>query len=69
MVSDDIAERLEQAVLWRRASARWLEVFGRSDLSEQQRMWLLRKRAFCKSQLQVVSTTKQQQINHHIATE
>ncbi|WP_407905298.1 PerC family transcriptional regulator [Escherichia coli] len=61
MVSDDIAENLEQAGLWRRASARWLEVFGQSDLSEQQRMWLLRKRAFCKSQLQASPPRKEQQ--------
>lgn len=39
MVSDAVAERLEEAGLWRRAAARWLDVMQHCD-TEAQREWV-----------------------------
>ncbi|HAV8660974.1 PerC family transcriptional regulator [Escherichia coli] len=46
-MKDTIAGRLESANLWRRASARWLMLMGRSEYTEAQREWMRQRRAFC----------------------
>ena len=43
MVSDAIAEKLENAGLWRRAAARWLAVMDRCE-TDMQREWVSQKR-------------------------
>ena len=48
-VSDSIAERLEAAGLWRRATARWLVVMGHIDHTDVQREWLRLRRQYCQS--------------------
>ncbi|KHI16182.1 transcriptional regulator, partial [Escherichia coli] len=45
-----IALKLEAAGCWRRASARWLVVMGAGDITDAQREWLLRRRAYCMAQ-------------------
>ncbi|MGK2890052.1 PerC family transcriptional regulator [Klebsiella michiganensis] len=50
MVSDAIAEKLENAGLWRRAAARWLAVMDRCD-TDAQREWVSQKRRQCYSNL------------------
>ncbi|QOL68525.1 PerC family transcriptional regulator, partial [Escherichia coli] len=37
-----VAQKLEAAGCWRRASARWLFVMGNVECTEAQREWLLR---------------------------
>lgn len=49
-VDDLIALKLEAAGCWRRASARWLVVMGAGDITDAQREWLLRRRAYCMAQ-------------------
>ncbi|WP_072017522.1 PerC family transcriptional regulator [Erwinia typographi] len=44
-VSDEEAERLEAAGLWRRASARWLTVLMQRDMTHGQREWVSLRRA------------------------
>lgn len=46
MIIDEKAETLERAGLYRRASARWLEVFDRS-MSEKERDWIRQRRNAC----------------------
>lgn len=46
-VDEPIAQKLEDAGFWRRASARWLLVMANSEYTEAQREWLLRRRAYC----------------------
>lgn len=46
MIIDEKAEALERAGLYRRASARWLEVFDRS-VSEKERDWIRQRRNDC----------------------
>lgn len=46
MVIDDKAEALENAGLYRRAAARWLEVFDRR-VSEKERDWIRQRRNEC----------------------
>ncbi|EEZ9068044.1 PerC family transcriptional regulator [Escherichia coli] len=48
---DAVAQRLEDAGLWRRASARWLVVMGHSEYTAAQREWLLRRRTYCLAQI------------------
>jgi hypothetical protein len=50
MVSDAIAEKLENAGLWRRAAARWLAVMDRCE-TDVQREWVSQKRRACYSRL------------------
>ncbi|MGJ3448678.1 PerC family transcriptional regulator [Enterobacter sp. PTB] len=50
MVSDAIAEKLEDAGLWRRAAARWLAVMDRCE-TDAQREWVSQKRRACYSKL------------------
>ncbi|WMY72577.1 PerC family transcriptional regulator [Buttiauxella selenatireducens] len=45
-VSDEIAETLEKAGLWRRAAARWLVVFD-EHLSPGERVWISERRNKC----------------------
>ena len=51
MVSDAIAEKLENAGLWRREAARWLAVMDRCD-TDAQREWVSQKRRQCYSNIE-----------------
>lgn len=46
-MEDPLAEKLEVAGHWRRASARWLAIMGYAKYTEEQREWLLRRREYC----------------------
>jgi len=46
-VEDMVAQKLEAAGHWRRASARWLLVMGDFEHTEAQREWLLLRRNYC----------------------
>ncbi|PWI77376.1 PerC family transcriptional regulator [Enterobacter sp. CGMCC 5087] len=50
MVSDVIAEKLENAGLWRREAARWLAVMDGCE-TDAQREWVSQKRRACYSRL------------------
>ncbi|WP_097470019.1 PerC family transcriptional regulator [Escherichia coli] len=50
-MKDLVAQKLEAAGHWRRASARWLLVMGKSGYTEVQREWLLARREYCWAQL------------------
>ncbi len=51
IVEDTVAQKLEKAGCWRRASARWLFVMGNFECTEAQREWLLLRRNFCLVQI------------------
>ncbi len=51
VVEDTVAQKLETAGCWRRASARWLFVMGNFEFTEVQREWLLRRREYCLAQI------------------
>lgn len=51
MVSNAIAEKLEDAGLWRRAAARWLAVMECCD-TDAQREWVSQKRRQCFSNIE-----------------
>lgn len=51
VVEDTVAQKLEAAGCWRRASARWLFVMGNVECTEAQREWLLLRREHCLAQL------------------
>ncbi|ENJ3118408.1 PerC family transcriptional regulator [Salmonella enterica] len=44
---DPVAQNLEAAGHWRRASTRWLLVMGDFECTEAQREWLLLRRNYC----------------------
>ncbi|ELF1538797.1 PerC family transcriptional regulator [Salmonella enterica] len=46
-VIDPVAQNLEAAGHWRRASTRWLLVMGDFECTEAQREWLLLRRSGC----------------------
>ncbi|HAV9946837.1 TPA: PerC family transcriptional regulator [Escherichia coli] len=46
-----VAQKLEAAGHWRRASARWLSVMGNFEYTEAQRDWLLLRRNYCLAQI------------------
>ncbi|WP_240088549.1 PerC family transcriptional regulator [Escherichia coli] len=46
-----VAQKLEAAGCWRRASARWLFVMGNVECTEAQREWLLLRREYCLAQI------------------
>ncbi|HGB1098601.1 TPA: PerC family transcriptional regulator [Salmonella enterica subsp. enterica serovar Enteritidis] len=50
-VEDAVAQKLEAAGLWRRASARWLDVMGNCEYTEAQREWVLLRREYCLVQI------------------
>ncbi|HIE1976916.1 PerC family transcriptional regulator [Escherichia coli] len=50
-MEDAVAQKLEAAGHWRRASARWLSVMGSFEYTEAQREWLLRRRNYCLAQI------------------
>ncbi|KGT95496.1 hypothetical protein NG99_03005 [Erwinia typographi] len=50
-VCDGTAQMLENAGLWRRASARWLDVMMQSGLSPAQRAWICNRRRYCQTRL------------------
>jgi len=50
-VEDAVAQKLEAAGYWRRASARWLFVMGNFECTEAQREWLLLRRNYCLAQI------------------
>lgn len=51
VVEDAVAQKLEAAGCWRRASARWLSVMGSFEYTEAQREWLLLRRNYCLAQI------------------
>lgn len=51
VVEDTVAQKLEAAGCWRRASARWLFVMGNFECTEAQREWLLLRREYCLAQI------------------
>lgn len=51
VVEDMVAQKLEAAGCWRRASARWLFVMGNVECTEAQREWLLLRRNYCLAQI------------------
>lgn len=50
-VIDPVAQNLEAAGHWRRASTRWLLVMGDFECTEAQREWLLLRRNYCLAQI------------------
>ncbi|HCB9839941.1 TPA: PerC family transcriptional regulator [Escherichia coli] len=50
-MEDAVAQKLEAAGHWRRASARWLSVMGSFEYTEAQRDWLLLRRNYCLAQI------------------
>ncbi|EHY02185.1 putative transcriptional regulator [Escherichia coli DEC15A] len=46
-----VAQKLEAAGCWRRASDRWLFVMGNVECTEAQREWLLLRRNYCLAQI------------------
>ncbi|EPE5696207.1 PerC family transcriptional regulator [Escherichia coli] len=46
-----VAQKLETAGCWRRASARWLFVMGNVECTEAQREWMLLYRNYCLVQI------------------
>jgi hypothetical protein len=51
VVEDTVAQKLEAAGCWRRASACWLSVMGNVECTEAQREWLLLRREYCLAQI------------------
>ena len=51
VVEDMVAQKLEAAGCWRRASDRWLFVMGNVECTEAQREWLLLRRNYCLAQI------------------
>lgn len=51
VVEDTVAQKLEVAGYWRRASARWLFIMGNVECTEEQREWLLLRRNYCLAQI------------------
>lgn len=51
IIIDTVAEKLEQAGLWRRAAARWLDVMQQDRLTDEQREWVSRQRRKCLSRV------------------
>lgn len=51
VVDDAVAQKLEAAGYWRRASARWLFVMGNFECTEAQREWLWLRRNYCLTQI------------------
>lgn len=58
VVIDPVAQNLEAAGHWRRASARWLFVMGYIECTEAQREWLLLRRNYCLAQISSLGTSK-----------
>ncbi|MCU6243888.1 PerC family transcriptional regulator [Enterobacter asburiae] len=52
MVSDAVAEKLEDAGLWRRAASRWLAVMERCD-TDAEREWVSQKRRECYARIEL----------------
>ncbi|KDY55908.1 perC transcriptional activator family protein [Escherichia coli 2-460-02_S3_C2] len=50
-MEDMVAQKLEAAGCWRRASDRWLFVMGNVECTEAQREWLLLRRNYCLAQI------------------
>ncbi|WP_000390214.1 MULTISPECIES: PerC family transcriptional regulator [unclassified Escherichia] len=50
-MEDRVAQKLEAAGCWRRASARWLFVMGNFECTEAQREGLLLRREYCLAQI------------------
>lgn len=49
MVEDEVAQKLEDAGLWRRAAARWLDMMQHHGLTDQEREWVCLRRKHCLS--------------------
>ncbi len=63
VVEDTVAQKLETAGCWRRASARWLFVMGNVECTEAQREWLLLRRNYCLAQLSSPQTPEKLDIS------
>ncbi|HBQ6093924.1 TPA: PerC family transcriptional regulator [Klebsiella pneumoniae] len=46
-VKDKIAQKLEAAGYWRRASTRWLFLMNSREISDSQREWIKQRRRYC----------------------
>ncbi|EAA5237845.1 PerC family transcriptional regulator [Salmonella enterica subsp. enterica serovar Stanley] len=57
-VIDPVAQNLEAAGHWRRASTRWLLVMGDFECTEAQREWLLLRRNYCLAQISSPGASK-----------
>ena len=57
IISDAVAESLENSALWRRAATRWLEVMWCCQTDEE-REWINRRRSYCYSKITPVLRTK-----------
>lgn len=58
VVEDMVAQKLEAAGCWRRASDRWLFVMGNVECTEAQREWLLLRRNYCLAQISSPGASK-----------
>lgn len=56
-----MAESLEASGLWRRASARWLDVMLEPKLTAAQRLWVRQRRLYC--QKQILPATRSEKLN------
>lgn len=56
MVKDKRAEALEEAGLFRRAAARWLEIFSVCSIKEQE--WIVRRRNACLARVKMKAAKK-----------
>ncbi|HAO0396008.1 TPA: PerC family transcriptional regulator [Escherichia coli] len=51
VVEDTVAQKLEAAGYWRRASARWGKLMRQPGYTEKQREWLYRRKIYCQMQI------------------
>ncbi|HAW2383348.1 TPA: PerC family transcriptional regulator [Escherichia coli] len=62
-MEDLIAQKLETARLWRRASSRWLVVMRNVEHTDAQRKWLLLRRNYCLAQVSSSASTSKTDFN------
>ncbi len=62
-VEDAVAQKLEAAGLWRRASVRWLEIMGNGEYTEAQREWVLLRREYCLAQILPLSPPEKMDVS------
>ncbi len=58
-----MAQKLEAAGLWRRASVRWLEIMGNGEYTEAQREWVLLRREYCLAQILPLSPPEKMDVS------
>ncbi|EHY3137791.1 PerC family transcriptional regulator [Escherichia coli] len=54
VVEDSVAQKLEAAGHWRRASTRWGELMSLAEYTEKQREWLYKRIIYCHEQIKPV---------------